>query len=729
MALTTTTTGTCSAIVRVVGQDACGNTSAPLDFPTRIDAVPPELHGVPGDTTVECSAVPAPSTDVTATDDCDPAPALAVRDARFDGACLDTYTIRRTWTATDSCGNHTSGSQLIHVRDTTTPTLAGVPPSTSASCDSIPPPAGSVTATDNCDPTPAITFAETRTDGACPDSYVLHRTWTATDRCGKLSSSTQDITVTDTTAPTLAGIPPDATYDCPTTPPVPSGITATDNCDPAPHIAFSEVREDGTCPGTYVLHRTWTATDRCSNASSRSQTVTVRDTTPPVLSGVPADTEVECSSVPTPATPSATDACDPAPSVTYSQERVEGSCPDTYTLRRTWIGTDHCGNASAGSTQVITVHDRIPPTLTGVPADATVECSSVPPPATPTAADNCDPAPRLTFNELRTEGHCADTYTLTRTWVATDRCGNSTRRQQLVHVSDVQPPTLMGVPADATVECSAVPPPATPTAADNCDPAPVVTFNELRTEGRCADTYTLTRTWVATDRCDNSTRRQQILHVIDIQAPALLGVPPDATVECDAVPAPAAVTAVDGCDPNPLLRFTETRTNGPCSSTYRLTRTWQTTDRCGNAASRQQVLNVVDTHGPVVRQGSNDLYCLWPANHHYNWFQKSQFHPSMTDNCTTGPFTWKFVGCPSNQPDDAPGGTDGETVNDCVVSNDGSAFAVRSEADSHQPGGRRYQVVVRATDACGNQGPPERIGYVYVPVQGGSHLGCLRPNG
>ena len=40
-------------------------------------------------------------------------------------------------------------------------------------------------------------------DGACPDTYVLERTWTATDESGNAASCQQTITLIDTTAPDL----------------------------------------------------------------------------------------------------------------------------------------------------------------------------------------------------------------------------------------------------------------------------------------------------------------------------------------------------------------------------------------------------------------------------------------------------------------------------------------------------------------------------------------------
>src|SRR5690606_40580113 len=60
--------------------------------------------------------------------------------------------------------------------------------------------------------------------------------------------------------------------------------TATDNCtDPVTNIIHADVRIDGSCPDTYTIERTWTAVDDCGNASDCVQTITVEDTTPPVI--------------------------------------------------------------------------------------------------------------------------------------------------------------------------------------------------------------------------------------------------------------------------------------------------------------------------------------------------------------------------------------------------------------------------------------------------------------
>jgi hypothetical protein len=75
---------------------------------------------------------------------------------------------------------------------------------------------------------------------------------------------------------------------------------------------------------------------------------------------VPADVEVECSDVPPPATPSAADACDPAPSIAFEESRTDGACANEWTLERLWTASDDCGNV-ATATQVVTVRDRTPP--------------------------------------------------------------------------------------------------------------------------------------------------------------------------------------------------------------------------------------------------------------------------------------------------------------------------------------------------------------------------------
>ncbi|MBK7342562.1 MAG: hypothetical protein IPJ06_05305 [Saprospiraceae bacterium] len=291
-----------------------------------------------------------------------------------------------------------------------------------------------------------------------------------------------------------------------------------------------------------------------------------------MLNNKPADITVECDAVPVAEVVTATDNCDLDVQVTYNQVRTDGSCPDTYTLTRTWIAIDNCGNATTHA-QKVKVQDTTPPVFTSTPINITVECNGIPPVPPVQATDNCDTDVHVTYNEVLTAGSCANNGTLTRTWIAIDNCGNATTHVQQVTIEDTTAPTFDNAPANITVECDLVPNPPTVTASDNCDLDVQVTYAQVKTDGPCPDSYTLARTWIATDECDNKSTHTQIVTVRDTKPPVFTNKPANITVECDVVPDPPVVTATDNCDQNVVVSFNEVRTDGSCPDTYVLTRT------------------------------------------------------------------------------------------------------------------------------------------------------------
>ncbi|MEZ4950495.1 MAG: hypothetical protein R2784_14080 [Saprospiraceae bacterium] len=96
---------------------------------------------------------------------------------------------------------------------------------------------------------------------------------------------------------------------------------------------------------------------------------------------------------------------------------------------RVWTATDNCGN-TVSQTQMITVVDDEAPVFANVPSDITVECSSIPPPETPDASDNCDNDVQIDLDEMTFPGACPQDYVLIRTWTATDDCGNKSTASQ-----------------------------------------------------------------------------------------------------------------------------------------------------------------------------------------------------------------------------------------------------------------------------------------------------------
>ncbi|MHC5110209.1 MAG: HYR domain-containing protein [Planctomycetota bacterium] len=87
--------------------------------------------------------------------------------------------------------------------------------------------------------------------------------------------------------------------------------------------------------------------------------------------------------------------------------------------------------------------------------------------------------------------------------------------------------------------------------------------------------------------------------------PEIANVPPDITVECNAIPpAPLTLPADDNCNPPTVTEATiesEVRADGPCEHDYTLTRTWATgTDLCGLSGIATQEINVEDSTVPDV---------------------------------------------------------------------------------------------------------------------------------
>ena len=544
--------------------------------------------------------------------------------------CPNGANIVRTWTA------HYEGTpteivtciQNLQLIDTEAPVINGVPADEAVSCDAVPD-ALLLTATDNCDANATVSYLEWRDNGACENSYVLTRKYTATDACGNEASEMQFITVTDDTPPVIADVPANEAVSCDAIPNAPI-LTATDNCDTDVTVAYLEWRDNGVCENNYMITRKWTATDACGNEAIGMQILTVYDNTPPVLTAAPAHASVSCDAVPNAVILTATDNCDLNVTVDYLEWRDNGTCDGNYVITRKWTATDACGN-EATEMQFITVSGSTPPTFVEVPADVTIECAGALPTTLPTATGACDAGVSFDFSDVVTEGTCGD-RTYIRTWTATDDCGNTSSAIQTIVVEGVMPLTIRGVPADMTISCTdGIPAPTLPSATTSCILDAVITFEEVSTAGQgiCANAYTITRTWTATDYCDNSVSATQIITVIDEDAPIFSTIPADVAASCDAIPNAPVLTATDGCDGNVVVAYLEWRDNGACDNAYTITRKWTAADACGNEAIVMQIISVTDTDAPT--------FTNVPANAVINCGETlpTIITPTATDVCGT----------------------------------------------------------------------------------------------
>ena len=114
---------------------------------------------------------------------------------------------------------------------------------------------------------------------------IITRTWTIADACGVTNYCTQTITVFEDVAPVLT-VPANTTVECNGIPPV-GTASATDVCDANPVVVtyLGAVTNGSGC--NYTITRKWKAADTCGNAVTNSQILTVRDTTPPVITCPP----------------------------------------------------------------------------------------------------------------------------------------------------------------------------------------------------------------------------------------------------------------------------------------------------------------------------------------------------------------------------------------------------------------------------------------------------------
>ena len=228
---------------------------------------------------------------------------------------------------------------------------------------------------------------------------------------------------------------------------------AVDECDPVLDATYVDAITAGDCDGDYTIVRTWTFADNAMNTASVVQTITVIDTTAPTFT-VPADTDIACTDDSNDLTltgnvEDAADACTSSVTVGYTDAAGDDNCFGGDVIVRTWTATDDCGNTSSAD-QIITLVDAVAPYFTSVPADVDLECGDDLPMDMATAEDVCSGV-TVTMADVEGDANCTGMAVITRTFTATDGCGNSSTAVQTITRIDTQAPS--GTVMDAEVSC------------------------------------------------------------------------------------------------------------------------------------------------------------------------------------------------------------------------------------------------------------------------------------
>jgi len=399
----------------------------------------------------------------------------------------------------------------------------------------------------------------------------------------------------------------------------------------------------------------WTASQQCRYPVN----ITVDEL--PTASN-PATINVQCvGDVPAPDISVVTDEADDYtvnPIVTHEGDVSDGlSCPETIT--RTYRVMDSCSNF-VDVEQLIVIMDTQAPVLDTPPAAATVECVGDIPAATMLGyTDNCDPAGTVMSTDgPLVGGGCGGT--VTRTWTATDNCGNVSSVTQVFTVMDITPPTA-GSPSSMNVECiSDIPVPdgsVVPGVSDNCAATPTVTHSGDVSDGlSCPET--ITRTYTVTDDCGNFIDVDQIFIVNDVTPPTASNLAPVSYALLSDVPAGNLSTGdvfdeADNCTAIPTVTWVSDVSDNDICAGETITRTFSVTDDCGNETLVTQLISIdplpvpIDA-GPDQTVCVGDMVTLSPVNPTgatLTWDSAQAPGPFVPAGTATYTVTANFNGC------------------------------------------------------------------------------------
>lgn len=324
-------------------------------------------------------------------------------------------------------------------------------------------------------------------------------------------------------------------------------------------------------------------------------------TTVPPEAIVDGDYNVPCSDT------SAVDTTEPTISactnvtVTKEVETIPGSCEEEKSHVVKWTVADECGLSTTVNSTFYVQGPSSPPTLAGVPANITSECteSLAAAPDSVTATAECGSA-TVTYQETSNVGGvlgtCPDAFVFTRTWTATDSCGNSDSQSQGITLQLTTNPTIdeEALPSNLDLDCSDTVP-AVPSldAASQCPYATVTNSTQGNvTFGDCNNDYVRFTTWSFTDDCSNSVSHTQTVTVSASTPPTIVDPPNDVSVSCDSIPGQASLTATSPCSGVVTVTVTETTIPGSCEDEYVLNRVYTATDECGLSSQANQSITV-----------------------------------------------------------------------------------------------------------------------------------------
>ena len=287
-------------------------------------------------------------------------------------------------------------------------------------------------------------------------------------------------------------------------------------------------------------------------------------------------------------------------------------CSTTF-LRKYKITTD-CGSTFECS-QIITVTDENPPTITSCPNNVTISadamCQGTTAFSAVVAEDDCDSGSVTVSDDAPATYPIGNT---TVTFTVSDACGNEATCQATVTVEDNTAPSIT-CPPSLTAQCDESEQVAYPSAAafvaaggtisDNCtsdiNNFLISVLSEGNDGGSCPKT--VTRVYQVTDAAGNMASCNQQIIVDDTMPPTFDGPADIMDVSCssitDTLITGGVTNVADNCAITPTVTFSDVSVNNG-GGMMTITRTFTVTDGCDNTATATQTISAVDNTPPVA---------------------------------------------------------------------------------------------------------------------------------
>ena len=419
------------------------------------------------------------------------------------------------------------------------------------------------------------------------------------------------------------------------------GLVFDDNCGIPVLDQDFEIIEESECSAEKSFIWTFTLTDACGNSEQETHVVNVVDTTDPVIIFDPVVSEVfSCLEDVVWPEISAEDLCSSVDVDWVSGEPavIVHDCPNNFTLTKNAIATDACGNTTP-AVYSIAVNDDQPPQFIDLLTDLTIQCDNTAAidlafSALPTFSDSCNAGAFLNIDSVITNVACPQNYTVEKTFIAEDACGNLSEPHIItITVEDTEPPTIESM-IGLQIECTETYNFGLPVVEDNCDFGAILTIDTVETGDLSDGDLISTIIYTATDACGNISQSDVVVSIVDTQLPFFTSFPDDLVVACGEDYPNDAVSYEDACDPDAFLVNYDLQFDfQPCANNTLITRTFIISDTSGNEETQTQSITFLDLDPPILLKPLDSLFyqCAYEVPECLEIFEGLEF-----DDCSSG---------------------------------------------------------------------------------------------